>query len=102
RLGAAGRSLRMADPLPAGLDGADVAALQQGVGRGEVVVAESNLGKLGQMLLDGRHVLLGDEPVEVGGEDGGPGPYELLLMALGACTAMTLRMYAGRKQWPLD
>jgi putative redox protein len=48
------------------------------------------------------HELVSDEPVAVGGTDAGPTPYEYLLMALCACTAMTLRMYANRKGWPLD
>ncbi len=69
---------------------------------GTVVVAESGDGLFSQHLLDGRHRLLADEPVVAGGNDLGPGPYELLLMALGACTSMTLRLYAKRKQWPLD
>lgn len=68
---------------------------------GWVTVAESGEGKLTQNMLDGRHQLLADEPTAVGGDDRGPGPYELLLMALGACTSMTLRLYADRKRWPL-
>jgi putative redox protein len=48
------------------------------------------------------HVIDLDEPAEVGGANGGPTPYEALLGALGACTAMTLRMYADRKGWPLE
>ena len=69
---------------------------------GWVTVIESGEGKFTEYLLDGRHRLVADEPVAAGGKDLGPGPYELLLMALGACTTMTLRLYADRKRWPLD
>jgi len=48
------------------------------------------------------HKVTGDEPTSFGGTDAGPTPYELLLMALGGCTAMTLRIYADRKGWPLQ
>lgn len=69
---------------------------------GTVMVAESGDGGLVQYLADGRHILYADEPVDVGGQDRGPGPYELLLMALGACTSITVRLYAARKGWPLE
>jgi uncharacterized OsmC-like protein/pimeloyl-ACP methyl ester carboxylesterase len=52
-------------------------------------------------IVAGTHRLMADEPVAVGGAEMGPTPYDYLLAALGACTAMTLRMYADRKKWPL-
>ena len=48
------------------------------------------------------HALVADEPQRNGGANAGPAPYDYLLAGLGACTAITLRMYADRKQWPLD
>jgi putative redox protein len=50
----------------------------------------------------GGHALVGDEPARNGGQGVGPAPYDYLLAGLGACTAITLRMYADRKQWPVD
>jgi len=67
-----------------------------------VRVEESGEGKFAQLVQAGRHRLRADEPAAVGGDDSGPGPYELLLAALGACTSMTVRMYAAQKQWPLE
>ena len=50
----------------------------------------------------GPHELLADEPPEAGGADAGPNPYEFVMAALGACTSMTVRMYAERRNWPLE
>jgi uncharacterized OsmC-like protein len=68
----------------------------------ETQVVVSSAGGFRQEAWAGRHTFSVDEPTEVGGTDAGPTPYELLLAALGACTSMTLQMYARRKGWPLE
>jgi uncharacterized OsmC-like protein len=67
----------------------------------EVVVRGSAKG-FAQQISTGRHELIADEPAAVGGTDTGAGPYDLLAAALGACTSMTISLYARRKQWPLE
>jgi uncharacterized OsmC-like protein/alpha/beta superfamily hydrolase len=69
---------------------------------GRVVVAETAAGRFTQAIAAGHHRLRADEPTSQGGLDSGPSPYDLLLAGLGACTSMTLRMYADRKQIPLE
>jgi putative redox protein len=70
--------------------------------RSGVVVTDAGKGRLAQDVTAGRHRLTADEPVEAGGQDAGPNPYDYLLVALGACTSMTVRLYADRKGWPLE
>lgn len=82
--------------LPA--EPAEVAPLPQGV----VEVRERGVGRFQQVVRVRDHAFLADEPRDVGGDDIGPTPYDLLLAGLGACTAMTIRMYAGHKKWPLE
>lgn len=68
---------------------------------GEVAVFGGARG-YGQRIVAGRHHLVSDEPESLGGDDTGATPYDLFLAALGSCTSITLRMYADRKQWPLE
>ncbi len=69
---------------------------------GTVTVVETGEGRFTQDISAGAHHLRADEPAAVGGNDSGFSPYDLLLASLGACTAMTLRMYAEQKKWPLE
>jgi putative redox protein len=68
---------------------------------GTVIVTDSGAGGYPQQIAAGHHRLVADEPRPIG-DDAGPTPYDLLLGALGACTSMTVRMYAERKRWPLE
>ncbi|MEQ9189836.1 MAG: alpha/beta fold hydrolase [Alphaproteobacteria bacterium] len=69
---------------------------------GEVRVRSVAGTRFAQTIDAGQHRLRSDEPLSVGGDDSGPTPYDLLLAGLGACTSMTVRMYADRKEWPLQ
>jgi putative redox protein len=69
---------------------------------GTVMVRETRRGLFQQEITVGSHRFLADEPEKAGGMDSGPGPYDLLLAGLGACTSMTLRLYADRKKVPLE
>lgn len=68
----------------------------------EIIVNESGKGKFTQEISSGNHVLTADEPVAYGGNDTGLSPYDFLLAGLGACTSMTIRMYANLKKIPLE
>jgi putative redox protein len=70
--------------------------------RNIVKISPSGLGPFGVVAAIGDHKLLADEPERVGGQNTGPDPYELVMAGLGACTSMTVRMYAERKSWPLE
>ncbi len=84
------RGARSASGYAGGMEGASVITT---IGRTPYTTA---------IAAGGRHHLTADEPSSLGGADKGANPYELLLASLGACKAITLRMYADRKEWPLD
>ena len=84
---------------PAKVNAADAALLADGW---SLVDENPALPPLGTRIHTEGHQLLSDEPVHLGGHDSGPSPYGFLQAALGGCTALTLRMYARRHQWPLE
>ena len=77
-------------------------AAQTDGGENEVAAVSFAGGRLAAKIQVGKHEMVADEPSSVGGGNAGATPYGFLLSALGACTAMTLRMYARRKEWKLD
>jgi uncharacterized OsmC-like protein len=66
------------------------------------IVVRGTAGSFKQEVVAGKHHLIADEPVNVGGGDAGPDPYDYLLAALGVCTSMTVGFYARRNKWPLE
>ena len=77
------------------------APARPGITKGEVSISERNQKFMLDVFTDD-HQWIADEPSSVGGSNAGPDPYEHLLASVGTCTAMTIRMYAARKKWPLD
>jgi putative redox protein len=67
----------------------------------DVVVRDAG-AKLTMEVMVGEHRMVADEAKAIGGKEAGPAPHEFLLVGLGACTAMTVKLYAARKQWPLE
>ncbi len=76
--------------------------LQAGLGEDAVLVTDSGQAPWGQVMLTQDQVLFADEPMSLLGKNTGPAPTQIVLMALGACTSITVRMYAARKQWTID
>ncbi len=80
----------------------DVAAISPVNGDEQVVVEETGRGKYENWVVTGEYRGLAGEPISVGGDGAGPTPYQYLSAGLGACTSITMRMYADRKGWPVD
>jgi putative redox protein len=66
------------------------------------VIVRGDASGFAQEIVVGPHKLTADEPINVGGKDTGPSPYDLLLAALGSCTSMTISLYARARKWPLE
>jgi putative redox protein len=80
----------------------DIAKTEQTSTKPPDIVVRGNASGFLQEIVSGKHHLSADEPVSFGGSDAGPGPYDYLLAGLGACTSMTIGLYARRKQIPLE
>ena len=78
-----------------------MSTVPEGMASADVIVWGDGNG-FAQQIVAGPHRLRGDEPESVGGSDTGPSPYDFLLAALGSCTSMTVRIYARKKNWPLE
>ena len=76
--------------------------LQEGLDEETVIVTDSGQKPWGQVLLTHDQILFADEPPALQGQNSGPTPTQIVLMALGGCTAITVRMYAARKDWTID
>lgn len=66
------------------------------------IIVRGDASGFAQEIAVGPHRLTADEPIDFGGKDTGPGPYDLLLASLGSCTSMTISLYARTKKWPLE
>ena len=78
------------------------ARLQAGLDEETIVVTDSGQKPWGQVLLTHDQIVFADEPPALQGQNSGPTPTQIVLMALGGCTAITVRMYAARKEWTID
>lgn len=76
--------------------------LQSGLAEDAVLVTDSGQAPWGQVLITRDHIQFSDEPAALLGRNTGPAPTQIVLMALGSCTAITVRMYAARKEWTID
>jgi putative redox protein len=76
--------------------------LQSGLAEDAVLVTDSGQAPWGQVLITRAHIQFSDEPAALLGQNTGPAPTQIVLMALGSCTAITVRMYAARKEWTID
>ncbi len=88
--------------INAGDKESDQGGADNSLDKGLVEVGETGTGKFTQNVRVGAHTLLADEPQNMGGDDLGPAPHDYVLAGLGACTSMTIRMYADRKKIPLE